>query len=147
MTTIKLKRIRQELIELKRIGIESNALIKFDLQKSSLDKEKDDDAFGQSEDFTIIGRVFPNSDIYGTVSLQIEIKLESTFPFIPPRVRMFTQIYHPNIDRHGEFIHTVALRMTLNIFSICRYHLHWYSGWRGRLVSSDYTSYRYSRYY
>ncbi|UJR34134.1 hypothetical protein I4U23_021541 [Adineta vaga] len=101
MITIKLKRIHQELIELERIGIESNALIKFDLQKSSLYKEKDDDAFGQSEDFTIIGRVFPNSYIYRTVSLQIEIKLESTFPFIPPRVRMLTQIYHPNINENG----------------------------------------------
>lgn len=66
---------------------------KFILDKSPLD--------GSSTD-TILGRIFPKSNLYNQASYQIEIKLPSDYPFKAPDVRFITPVYHPNVDDKGK---------------------------------------------
>jgi ubiquitin-protein ligase len=85
----------------------SDAPVRFLLDKSPFTDIDDDDAdamaeVAKSNEYLIIGRIFPQSDIYKEGAYQIEIKLTKTFPSDPPEVRFITPIYHPNVDKDGN---------------------------------------------
>lgn len=64
----------------------------------------DDDDEEPRNLYTIIGRIFPQSEIYKDYSIQIEMKLTANYPMEPPEVRFLTRIYHPNVDTDGKSI-------------------------------------------
>ena len=77
----------------------------FLVDKSPFDDIDDDaqlTASAQSKEYDIIGRILPKSEIFNQAAFRIELKLTSTFPTTPPRVRFLTPIYHPNVERDGE---------------------------------------------
>ncbi|UJR31840.1 hypothetical protein I4U23_019317 [Adineta vaga] len=83
-----------------------DAHVKFILEKSPFDDDDNDDdnqAFIEKDEYLIIGRIYPNSNIYKEGSYRIELKLTSKYPIEPPEVRFLTRIYHPNVDQNGIF--------------------------------------------
>jgi ubiquitin-protein ligase len=78
-----------------------NASVRFILDKSPFDEE-DNESTTEQNVYVIIGRIFPNSEIFKEYSIQIEMKLTSNYPIEPPEVRLITPIYHPNVDKNGK---------------------------------------------
>jgi ubiquitin-protein ligase len=78
-----------------------NAPVRFLLDKSPFDDEDNESTTDQNV-YVIIGRIFPNSEIFKECSIQIEMKLTSNYPTEPPEVRLITPIYHPNVDKNGK---------------------------------------------
>ncbi|CAF2757834.1 unnamed protein product [Rotaria sp. Silwood2] len=75
---------------------------KFVLEKSPFNEDDDEGeaaASSSSKEHVIIGRIFPDSEVFREGSFQIEIKLTPTYPFDPPEVRLLTPIYHPNVGQ------------------------------------------------
>ncbi|CAF2936159.1 unnamed protein product [Rotaria sp. Silwood2] len=81
---------------------------KFVLEKSQFDaqdNETEATASSIQPDMLIIGRIFPDSEVFKEGAFKIEIKLKVGYPFEPPEVRFLTPIYHPNVDKDGTFSH------------------------------------------
>ncbi len=56
----------------------------------------------KTDDYVILGRIFPASYIYNQGAYHIEMKLTNTFPFDPPEVRFLTPVYHPHDGKDGN---------------------------------------------
>ncbi|CAF3942985.1 unnamed protein product [Rotaria sp. Silwood1] len=80
-----------------------DASVKFILEKSPFDDEQDEECPQARDEYLIIGRVLPKSDIFKEGSYRIEMKLTAKYPMEPPEVRFLTPIYHPNIASDGKF--------------------------------------------
>jgi ubiquitin-protein ligase len=76
--------------------------VRFVLDKSPFDENDNDEIVTEQGVYVIIGRIFPKSDIFKESTIQIEMKLTSSYPFEPPEVRLLTPIYHPNVDKDGK---------------------------------------------
>jgi ubiquitin-protein ligase len=79
-----------------------DAPCRFRLEKSPFPDDDDDDAMAiapKTDTYFIIGRIYPNSEIFNQGAFQIEMKLTKNFPMEPPEVRFLTPIYHPNVDK------------------------------------------------
>ncbi|CAF1185039.1 unnamed protein product [Rotaria sordida] len=86
---------------------------KFVLEKSPFKEDNDEEETAASatpKDILIIGRIFPESEIFKEGAFQIEMKLTPNFPFDPPEVRFLTQIYHPNVAEDGKFCHELLVK-------------------------------------
>ena len=95
------KRIEAEIDELKSISTNHVVPIIFILDEASLDKEETVNT-GVSKERLVIGRIFPNSEIFKDGAFKIEIKLSPGYPLDPPKVRFLTPIYHPNVSEQGK---------------------------------------------
>jgi ubiquitin-protein ligase len=95
------KQLNAEIDELKLLGTNHDVPIVFILDETSINKEERFDV-EEANERVIIGRIFPNSDIFKEGAFQIEIKLPPAYPFDPPKVRFLTPIYHPNVDKEGK---------------------------------------------
>jgi ubiquitin-conjugating enzyme E2 T len=105
MSESKLTKVLYTDISKLKLCNKSDAPVRFLLDKSPFNDDDDVDAIAEvakSNEYLIIGRIFPQSDIYKEGAYQIEIKLTKTFPFDPPEVRFITPIYHPNVDKDGN---------------------------------------------
>jgi ubiquitin-protein ligase len=89
-----------------RLCNKSDAPVRFILDKSPFNEEGEQEeaaaTASSSKEIIILGRIFPNSEIYKDGAYQIEMKLTSTYPFDPPEVRFVTKIYHPNVGQDGK---------------------------------------------
>ncbi|RZF32179.1 hypothetical protein LSTR_LSTR004042 [Laodelphax striatellus] len=47
------------------------------------------------------GNILPSKAPYNKAAFTIEIKFTADYPFVPPRLRFITKIYHPNVDMNG----------------------------------------------
>ncbi|UJR14867.1 hypothetical protein I4U23_001852 [Adineta vaga] len=105
------KALWTNITELKLMNKEDTP-IKFLFDKSPFGDDDDDDDRPETEqtEYTIIGRILPNSDIFKESAFQIEMKLTNRYPFEPPEVRFLTPIYHPNITKDGKFCHALLMR-------------------------------------
>jgi ubiquitin-protein ligase len=81
-----------------------NPPVKFILEKSPFDDDDDEKEAIEQDRYVVIGRIFPNSDIYKDYAIKIEIILTSKYPEEAPEVRFLTPVYHPNIENDGESI-------------------------------------------
>ena len=95
-----MKRLQRDCDALKMIGPCSNSPVKFIVEKSPFDSEETPEP---KAEYSIIGRILPNSEIYNESAFQIELKVYAEYPFHSPQVRILTPIYHPNVEEHGEF--------------------------------------------
>jgi ubiquitin-protein ligase len=84
-----------------------DAPVKFILEKSPFDDEDEEKTAIERDEYVIIGRIFPTSEIYKEGSFQIEMKVTSRYPAEPPVVRFITPIYHPNIENDGKSISNI----------------------------------------
>ncbi|UJR14871.1 hypothetical protein I4U23_001856 [Adineta vaga] len=81
--------------------------MRFILEQSPFnDDDEDDDckpstASTTDKEYSVIGRIFPISEIFKEASYKIEMKLSKTYPVTPPDVRFLTPIYHPNVAKDG----------------------------------------------
>ena len=76
--------------------------VKFILEKTPFDGFDEVEQITALDEYVVIGRVFPQSDIYRESSFRIEIKLTLKYPLEAPVVRFLTPIYHPNIEQDGK---------------------------------------------
>jgi ubiquitin-protein ligase len=109
MTNARLNKELYTDIQKLKLCSKSDAPVRFLLDKSPFNDDDDDEmanARKPDEDSIVLGRIFPNSDIYNQGAYQIEIKLIKTFPIDPPEVRFNTSIYHPNVLKNGKIYHT-----------------------------------------
>ncbi|CAF1113407.1 unnamed protein product [Rotaria sp. Silwood1] len=51
------------------------------------------------KEHVIIGRIFPNADIFKEGAFQIQIKIPPYYPLNPPKVYFITPIYHPSVGK------------------------------------------------
>jgi len=105
MTESKLnKQLWTEITRLKLLT-KIDAPVRYLLIKSPFDEIEDEDetnATVTSKEIIIIGRIFPNSEIFRAGSYEIEMRPTPNFPRDPPEVRFLTPIYHPNVDKDGK---------------------------------------------
>ncbi|CAF0877199.1 unnamed protein product [Adineta ricciae] len=81
-----------------------DAAIKFVLEKSPFNEDDDEEPLPlERDEYCIVGRIYPNSDIYKEGAYRIQLKLTSKYPSEPPEVRFLTPIYHPNVHPNGTF--------------------------------------------
>ena len=80
-----------------------NGSVRFLLDQSPFDDE-DHQSTTAKDIYVIVGRIFPNSEIFKDYAIQIEMKLTSSYPMEPPEVRFLTPVYHPNVDSNGKAI-------------------------------------------
>ncbi|UJR31839.1 hypothetical protein I4U23_019316 [Adineta vaga] len=80
---------------------------RFILETNPFGNEDDEDEAEtiEKDEYVIIGRIFPKSEIYKETALRIEMKLTSRYPTEAPIVRFLTPIYHPNVEIDGTFCH------------------------------------------
>ena len=50
----------------------------------------------------VTGKILPSSKIYGRSAFELELEIPIEFPNKPPRARLLTSIYHPNIGPQGK---------------------------------------------
>ena len=96
-----------------------DASTKFILEKSPFndysEEEIDEGTYEEQDEYLIIGRIFPQSEIYKNGLIKIEMIVASNYPAEPPRVRFLTPIYHPNIEADGTS-KSVRLENCLQLF-------------------------------
>jgi ubiquitin-protein ligase len=85
----------------------SDSQTRFILEQSPFSEDGEDEEVlslnGNRDDPIIIGRIFPNSEIYNQGSYRIEIKVSRPYPMYPPAtIRLLTRIYHPNVAKDGK---------------------------------------------
>jgi ubiquitin-conjugating enzyme E2 T len=105
MTESKLTKVLYTDISKLKLCNKSDAPVRFLLDKSPFTDIDDDDAMNEavkSNEYLIIGRILPESNIYKEGAYQIEMKLTKTFPIDPPEVRFITPVYHPNVGKDGN---------------------------------------------
>ncbi|CAF3091253.1 unnamed protein product [Rotaria sp. Silwood2] len=83
---------------------------KFVLEKSPFDENSDDEemvASREKKDIVIVGRIFPDSEVFREGSFKIKMKITSTYPYDPSEVYFLTPIYHPNVSQDGKFCYNL----------------------------------------
>jgi hypothetical protein len=81
-----------------------DAPVRFILERSPFDDEDEENDAPERDQLVVIGRIFPNSEIYKESAFRIEMKLTSKYPVEPPVVRFLTPVYHPNIASDGKIM-------------------------------------------
>lgn len=76
--------------------------VKFILERTPFDDFDEMEQITALDEYVIIGRIFPQSDIYRESSFRIEMKLTLKYPLEAPIVRFLTPIYHPNVEQDGK---------------------------------------------
>jgi hypothetical protein len=99
MTDRRTKRTYGFVQNLRNIGPTSNATTKFIVDTTPFSDEGEPPSPG---DWIITGRLLPNSNIYREGSIRMQITIGSGFPAHPPKVRLLTKVYHPNISKDGK---------------------------------------------
>ncbi len=79
-----------------------DAPVAFILEKSPFDDVEEEKAAAAKDEYVVIGRILPNSEIYKESAFRIEMKLTSKYPDEAPDVRFLTPVYHPNVETDGE---------------------------------------------
>jgi ubiquitin-protein ligase len=79
----------------------ADAPVRFILEKSPFDDVEEEKAAAAKDEYVVIGRILPNSEIYKESAFRIEMKLTSKYPKEPPEVRFLTPVYHPNVETDG----------------------------------------------
>jgi ubiquitin-protein ligase len=79
-----------------------DAPVKFLLEQSPFDGEEEEKVAAAKDEYVVIGRILPESDIYKESAFRIEMKLTSKYPQEPPQVRFLTPVYHPNVETNGK---------------------------------------------
>lgn len=89
--------MRRVILEVEKLKAMANASEssgeKFLLEQSPIDNPSSN---------LIVGRIFPNSNIYNKGSFRIELALPPEYPFKPPDVRFITPMHHINVDSMGK---------------------------------------------
>lgn len=81
---------------------ESGDSVKFILEKSPFDDIEEEKGATERNEYVIIGRILPESEIYKESAFRIELRLTLNYPQDPPVVRFLTPVYHPNIEKDGK---------------------------------------------
>jgi ubiquitin-protein ligase len=93
--------VKNQIDELKLLATTSDVSVRFILDETPYNEEVPND-LAELKERIIIGRIFPNSNIFKEGAFKIEIKLPSIYPLDPPKVRFLTPIYHPNVSKDGK---------------------------------------------
>ncbi len=93
--------LKNQIDELKLLATKSDVTVRFILDETPFNEEVPND-LTELKERIIIGRIFPNSNIFKEGAFKIEIKLPSIYPLDPPKVRFVTPIYHPNVSKDGK---------------------------------------------
>jgi ubiquitin-protein ligase len=102
MAQVKVNRmLKNQIDELTLLATNSDVSVIFILDETPFNEEVSND-LAELKERIIIGRIFPNSNIFKEGAFQIEIKLPSIYPLDPPKVRFLTPIYHPNVSKDGK---------------------------------------------
>jgi ubiquitin-protein ligase len=102
MAQVKVNRmLKNQIDELTLLAAKSDVSVRFILDETPFNEEVPND-LAELKERIIIGRIFPNSNIFKEGAFQIEIKLPSIYPLDPPKVRFLTPIYHPNVSKDGK---------------------------------------------
>jgi len=102
MAQVKVNRmLKNQIDELTLLATNSDVSVRFILDETPFNEEVSND-LAELKERIIIGRIFPNSNIFKEGAFQIEIKLPSIYPLDPPKVRFLTPIYHPNVSKDGK---------------------------------------------
>ena len=94
------KALWTNLTKLKLLNKDSGS-VRFILDQSPFGDE-DHETTTEQDFYVIIGRIFPNSEIFKQYAIQIEMRLTSNYPMEPPEVRFLTPVHHPNVDKNGK---------------------------------------------
>jgi ubiquitin-protein ligase len=98
------KRLFTDINRLKLCN-KTDSPVRFSVDKSPFNDDGEQEETGSSDnpkEILIIGRIYPNSEIFREGAFQIEMKLTNTYPLDPPEVRFITPIYHPNVGKDGK---------------------------------------------
>jgi ubiquitin-protein ligase len=90
-----------DIIRLKLLT-KPNAPVKFILERSPFEDEEEENTAVARNEYVVIGRILPESEIYKESALRIQMKLTSQYPREPPEVRFLTPVYHPNVATNGK---------------------------------------------
>jgi ubiquitin-protein ligase len=104
MASSKLNKVLYTDITKLKLLDRDGAEVRFRLKESPFTGTEDSDelAADNREEFSVIGQIFPKSEIYRERSYLIEMKLTRMFPTNPPEVRFLTPMYHPNVKKDGK---------------------------------------------
>lgn len=97
---------------------ESDDSNKFILEQSPFDGIDEVEAATALDEYVVIGRILPESQIYKESAFRIEMKLTSQYPKDPPTVRFLTPVYHPNIEADGKLIQDQKDQISKRIFIV-----------------------------
>ena len=64
-----------------------DAPVRFLLEKSPFDDEDEERSAAEKDEYVVVGRILPESNIYKESAFQIEMKLTSKYPQEAPAVR------------------------------------------------------------
>ncbi|CAF1334599.1 unnamed protein product [Adineta ricciae] len=115
---IDLKSSRNFYLNVTRLKLlnQSDASVRFLLEKSPFSDDDDDEPY-QTENYTIVGQIFPTSEIFEKSTVRIQLQLGKTYPVNLPRVHFLTPVNHPNVNENGELDHELLkckIKWTLN---------------------------------
>jgi ubiquitin-protein ligase len=99
MASLRASQISGLINDLTKIGLTSDATIKFIIDKTPLGNQNQASSSGE---WIIVGRLLPNSDIYKQGSIEVHIILGPSFPLQPPNICLKTKVYHPNVNEKGR---------------------------------------------
>ncbi|CAF3604034.1 unnamed protein product [Rotaria sp. Silwood1] len=100
---------KTQIDELRLFARETHVTPIFKLDTTSFNEEDMIDDV-ELKEHVIIGRIFPNADIFKEGAFQIQIKIPPYYPLNPPKVYFITPIYHPSVGKDGEFYHELLLK-------------------------------------
>ncbi|CAF1229880.1 unnamed protein product [Rotaria sordida] len=110
MTQLKINEyLKTDIDKLKLFASETHAPVIFKLDTTSFNEDEMINTV-QLKEHVIIGRIFPNSDIFKEGAFQIQIKVPPYYPLNPPKIYFITPIYHPSVGKDGEFYHELLLK-------------------------------------
>ena len=117
MASSKLNKVLYTDITKLKLCCKPDAPVRFLLDRSPFDDEDEITGGAKSNEYLVIGRILPKSDIYKECAYKIEMKLTNTFPVDPPEVRFLTPIYHPNVDIDGNVKYYIFISKLKSVFS------------------------------
>ena len=101
--TIDLKSSRNFYLDVTRLKLlsKNDAPVRFLLEKSPFSDDDDDDEPDKTENYTIVGQIFPTSEIFEKTMVRIQLQLGKAYPFNLPRVHFLTPVNHSSVNENG----------------------------------------------